>query len=703
MAGSPAEFQFETWQARRERALPSFLVSLLIHTAAVAAIWTINPHSTLREFRAPTITEILVKEDRQVTWYAPKTAMPAVAPLETPAEEAEADTPRYEAPQPMQANAPDAASDQQLIVSDAPEIQFQQDQELPNMLSWQAPKVERPRFQLKAPRLQPPQRKRIERPEPPKIRQAANAGIDVSQFSQIAKLRYHARNPEPAPPEQAALDPNEAPKIDAAPAAPEVDAAQFQQISRLRFRQEQQQTQAPSQRALEAEEAPEIGGRIQPGVDASQFQQLSRLRYEQQTGQRQAPGRQALSADGAPVLRDAPGQPGLDASQFQQISRLRYQAGDRGRAQAAPAQRALGDVADAPAPAVGGGPSAAGAVDVASLQNDVPRLRYQGSAQGRPAGPAPSARAVGEVAGEAAPAVGGGGPAGSGAPLTEVAKLDLPGTPPPSLGAPGGDQSGGTGGPVNMVVAGVNPASRAPRELPQGSRSGAFSAGPNATANGGRTASNGTTAGLRAPNLSIQGPPAGGDSPGTGADVLRRLTRSGGFEQLRPGEAPKIEARTERPKIDPDMPFVGRPVYTLAINMPNVTSYRGDWVIQFAEALTEEERNKETEEERAARLAKKDDSLTPPYPVIKVDPKYIPDAVREKIEGEVILYCVIRETGEMTDLALVESLDKRLDASARDALLKWKFEPARKKGVPIAVETLVRIPFRLNPDIKIRY
>jgi TonB family protein len=57
----------------------------------------------------------------------------------------------------------------------------------------------------------------------------------------------------------------------------------------------------------------------------------------------------------------------------------------------------------------------------------------------------------------------------------------------------------------------------------------------------------------------------------------------------------------------------------------------------------------------------------------------------------------------MTDLQLVESLDKRLDANAREAFAKWKFEPARKNGKPIAVETLIRIPFRLNPDIKIRY
>jgi TonB family protein len=403
-------------------------------------------------------------------------------------------------------------------------------------------------------------------------------------------------------------------------------------------------------------------------------------------------------------LRDAPGQPGLDPSQFQQLARLRYQTGDRGQVRTAPSQRALGEVAHAPAPQIGGGPAAANGVDAASLQ-DLPRLRYQARQQGSAAGPAPSARALGDVAGEAAPTVSGpaGDPSGALESVTQVAKLDLPGAPPPSLGAPGGDQSGGTGGPVNMVVAGVNPADRAPRELPRGSRSGAFSAGPNATPNGGRITANGSPSGLRAPNLSIQGPPNGGDAPGDGADALRRLTRTGGFEDLRPGEADKIESRIEKPKIDPDMPFVGRPVYTLAINMPNVTSYRGDWVIQFAEALPEDKRNNETEEERAARLAKKDDSLTPPYPVVKVDPKYIAGAVREKVEGEVVLYCVIRDTGEMTNLELVQSLDRRLDASAQEALSKWKFEPARKKGVPITVETLVRIPFRLNPDVKIRY
>ncbi|MCB1021732.1 MAG: hypothetical protein KDC27_17500, partial [Acidobacteria bacterium] len=528
MAGPPADFHFATWQPRRERAAGSFLLSLGIHAAVVAAIWTINPSTQAREFQAPTITQILAEQNRQITWYAPKTEMPSVAPVEQAAEQTASQTPRYAAPQPMQASAPNAESDRQLIVSDAPDIRFEQDQELPNMLSWQAPQVERPRFQLTAPRLEaPPQPKKIEQPEPPPkiepVTPAANAGVDVSRFQQIARLRFQARNPGEEPPQEKPVEVETAPQIAANPTAPNVDASKLQQLSRLRFQREEQQRQAPSQRALDAEEAPKVDAQAGPGLDASKFSELSKLRYQQQEQRRQAPDKRTLSAEGAPVLKDAPGQPGLDASQFQQLSRLRYEAGDRGKASAEPSRQALGAVAEAPAPQVGGGPSGAAGVDASTLQ-DLPRLRYQSAEQGAPAGPAPSARALGEVAGEAAPQVGGSSAASG---VTEVAKLDLPGAPPPSLGAPSGDQTGGTGGPVNMVVAGVNPADRAPRELPKGSRSGAFSAGPKASPDGGRVASSGAgAASLRAPNLSIQGAPGGSAPPGDAADALRRLSRT---------------------------------------------------------------------------------------------------------------------------------------------------------------------------------
>jgi TonB family protein len=77
--------------------------------------------------------------------------------------------------------------------------------------------------------------------------------------------------------------------------------------------------------------------------------------------------------------------------------------------------------------------------------------------------------------------------------------------------------------------------------------------------------------------------------------------------------------------------------------------------------------------------------------------------MREKVQGIVVFYAVIRDDGVMTQLRLVRGVDERLDLAARDALLKWEFEPARKNGEPVAVESIIRIPFRLDPNIKMRY
>ena len=68
MAGDPARFQFSNWQARRERAVPSFLVSLAIHTTVAAVAWNVNPRPEGRVFRAPSITQILSEENHQIVW-----------------------------------------------------------------------------------------------------------------------------------------------------------------------------------------------------------------------------------------------------------------------------------------------------------------------------------------------------------------------------------------------------------------------------------------------------------------------------------------------------------------------------------------------------------------------------------------------------------------------------------------------------------
>jgi protein TonB len=90
-----------------------------------------------------------------------------------------------------------------------------------------------------------------------------------------------------------------------------------------------------------------------------------------------------------------------------------------------------------------------------------------------------------------------------------------------------------------------------------------------------------------------------------------------------------------------------------------------------------------------------EEEISSPVAVKKVDPKYAPAAIRERVEGTVTLAAQILRNGNVTSVKVVQGLDPRLDLSAVRALTLWRFEPARKKGVPIDLEVLVQIPFRL--------
>jgi TonB family protein len=116
--------------------------------------------------------------------------------------------------------------------------------------------------------------------------------------------------------------------------------------------------------------------------------------------------------------------------------------------------------------------------------------------------------------------------------------------------------------------------------------------------------------------------------------------------------------------------------------MPNITSFSGSWLMWFAE------------HDRASghRI-----SMTAPVPIRKVDPKYIVSARQDHVEGSVRLFAVIRKTGQVDSVELLQHLDDRLDRSATEALLKWEFAPAKADGVPVDVDAVFDVPFHLAP------
>ena len=126
--------------------------------------------------------------------------------------------------------------------------------------------------------------------------------------------------------------------------------------------------------------------------------------------------------------------------------------------------------------------------------------------------------------------------------------------------------------------------------------------------------------------------------------------------------------------------FGAKRSYKLIMNMPNLTSATGSWIIHFAE------------------LKQSDDkvAIAAPVATMKVDPAYPPDVLRDKVEGTVTLYAVIRADGTVDDVKVLDSLDSRLDETAMRALLRWHFRPGTKNGEPVALEAVVEVPFRMK-------
>jgi protein TonB len=84
----------------------------------------------------------------------------------------------------------------------------------------------------------------------------------------------------------------------------------------------------------------------------------------------------------------------------------------------------------------------------------------------------------------------------------------------------------------------------------------------------------------------------------------------------------------------------------------------------------------------------------------QVDPKYTPEAMREKRQGQVVLDCVVLPNGliDPSSIRVVKSLDRvtGLDQAAIDAAKKWIFRPGTLKGVPVSVQIRLLIEFTLR-------
>src|ERR1700730_4702550 len=87
--------------------------------------------------------------------------------------------------------------------------------------------------------------------------------------------------------------------------------------------------------------------------------------------------------------------------------------------------------------------------------------------------------------------------------------------------------------------------------------------------------------------------------------------------------------------------------------------------------------------------------VSPPTVVFKVEPEYSEEARKAKFQGTVVLFIVVDEKGNPRDLRVIRPLGLGLDQKAIEAVQKWKFNPGKKDGKPVAVQATIEVNFRL--------
>ena len=218
-------------------------------------------------------------------------------------------------------------------------------------------------------------------------------------------------------------------------------------------------------------------------------------------------------------------------------------------------------------------------------------------------------------------------------------------------------------------------------------------------ASGATNANAGGNSGSLPAAVSISGGTSARTSSGGNAPAGTRGTTKLNLKPMAPlGASPGLSSSSHRgpvsvanfdPSLPPEKLLSGREIFTLHVNMPNLSSATGSWVLNCAQL-------DEGDDPRFQRGG----ALSGPDLLQKVDPKYPPELIKEHVQGEVILYAIIRKDGSVDSIQLVRGLDPQLDRNAMEALAHWKFRPGTREGKPIDMETVAHIPFRyrVSPD-----
>src|SRR6202451_16566 len=261
--------------------------------------------------------------------------------------------------------------------------------------------------------------------------------------------------------------------------------------------------------------------------------------------------------------------------------------------------------------------------------------------------------------------------------------------PPPSVQGCGASRDG------RLIALNLHPAAPSgPVDVPAGSRRGTFAATPEGKSGAAGTpdiqgeghTGSGSSANGVPPGLYVgTNPKAGSTSAVAAGTPSASKAKTSDTSLIASAPPPRVTAPPRASEMLANAPtelerkvFGDRKSYAMILNVPNLNSAGGSWVMHFAEL----------------KDAEKPGELVYPAATQQVDPGYPLELMKQNVQGTVILSAVIRGDGSVGEVRVLRGVDDRLDQYASAALSRWRFRPASRNGDPVALQTVVMIPFR---------
>jgi protein TonB len=90
--------------------------------------------------------------------------------------------------------------------------------------------------------------------------------------------------------------------------------------------------------------------------------------------------------------------------------------------------------------------------------------------------------------------------------------------------------------------------------------------------------------------------------------------------------------------------------------------------------------------------------VTPPIELHRGLPPYTAEAMRARVQGPVLVECVVQTDGTCSDIRVLRSLDPAfgLDQEAIKAARQWRFRPGTRMGTPVPVLVTIEVTFTIR-------